>query len=39
MPALEQAIGVDEMLGLHQAIVGSIPPEEMARAWRSCCRP
>ena len=32
MPALEAAIGVDAVLGIHQAIVGSIPPEEMARS-------
>jgi hypothetical protein len=32
MPALESAIGVEATLGIHQAIVGSIPPEEMARS-------
>ncbi len=30
MPALEAAIGSDATLGIHQAIVGSIPPEELA---------
>lgn len=32
MPALEAAIGVDEVLAIHGAIVGSIPPDEMARS-------
>ena len=32
MPALEKAIGVDAVLGLHMAIVSSIPPDEMARS-------
>jgi hypothetical protein len=32
MPALESAIGVEGVLGLHQAIIASIPPEEMARS-------
>jgi hypothetical protein len=32
MPALEDAIGPDANLAIHQAIVGSIPPEEMARS-------
>lgn len=32
MPALEGAIGVDAVVGIHLAIVGSIPPDEMARA-------
>ncbi len=31
MPALEQAVGFEGVLALHQAIVGSIPPEEMAK--------
>jgi len=31
MPALERSIGVDGVLALHQAIVGSIPPDEMMR--------
>lgn len=30
MPALETAIGVAEVVAIHGAIVGSIPPEEMA---------
>lgn len=30
MPALDERIGADATLDLHQAIVGSIPPEEMA---------
>jgi hypothetical protein len=30
MPALEERIGTEATLGIHQAIVGSIPPEEMA---------
>ena len=30
MPALEASIGFDELLGLNQAIVGSIPPDKMA---------
>ncbi len=30
MPALEDVIGPDAGLALHQAIVGSIPPQEMA---------
>lgn len=30
MPALEAAIGVDAVLGLHEAIITSIPPDEMA---------
>ena len=32
MPALEQAIGVEAVLGIHGAIVGSIPPDQMAQA-------
>lgn len=32
MPALESAIGVEAVLGIHQAIVGAIPPDEMARS-------
>jgi hypothetical protein len=31
MPRLEAAIGFEAVLGIHQAIVGSIPPEEMAK--------
>jgi len=30
MPSLEQAIGPDGVIGLHIAILSSIPPEEMA---------
>jgi hypothetical protein len=30
MPALERAIGWEAALDIHQAIVGSIPPDEMA---------
>jgi hypothetical protein len=32
MPALEAATGVEVTLAIHQAIVGSIPPAEMARS-------
>ncbi len=32
MPRLEAAVGLEVVLGLHQAIVGSIPPEEMAQS-------
>ena len=32
MAELERLIGVDEVLALHGAIVGSIPPDEMARS-------
>jgi hypothetical protein len=32
MPALFDAVGFEATLGMHQAIVGSIPPEEMARS-------
>jgi hypothetical protein len=31
MPALEQAIGVDEVVALNAAIIASIPPDEMAK--------
>lgn len=31
-PALEQAIGVDAVAGIHIQIVSSIPPDEMARS-------
>jgi hypothetical protein len=31
MPALERAVGFDALLGMHEAIVSSIPPDEMAR--------
>ena len=30
MPALESKLGVEAVLGIHLAIVGSIPPDEMA---------
>lgn len=32
MPALEDAIGVDAVAGIHVAIIGSIPPEELAKS-------
>ena len=32
MPALEQAIGVEAVVEIHGAIVGSIPPDQMAQA-------
>jgi len=32
MPALEQAVGVDAVVGLHMQIVGSIAPDVMARS-------
>lgn len=32
MPALEAAVGVDEVVAIHQAILGSIPPDEMAKS-------
>jgi hypothetical protein len=32
MPALEAAIGVEAVLAIHQAIVTSIPPDEMGRS-------
>jgi hypothetical protein len=32
MPALEDAIGVEAVAGIHMAIIASIPPEEMARS-------
>ena len=32
MPALEAEVGVEAVVGMHQAIIGSIPPEEMARS-------
>ena len=32
MPALERALGVDAVLGIHGAIISSIPPDEMARS-------
>ena len=30
MPALENAVGVDAVIGIHQQIIGAIPPEQMA---------
>jgi len=32
MPALHELLGADAMLGVHQQIIGSIPPAEMARS-------
>ena len=32
MAELKRRIGVEEVLALHGAIVGSIPPDEMARS-------
>lgn len=32
MPALEREIGVEAVIGIHGAIIGSIPPDEMARS-------
>ena len=32
MPGLEHAIGVDAVVGVHQQIIGAIPPDEMARS-------
>ncbi len=32
MPALEVALGAGPLMGIHEAIVGSIPPDEMARS-------
>jgi hypothetical protein len=32
MPALEQAVGVEAVIGLHMQIVGSIAPDVMARS-------
>ena len=32
MPALESVVGADAVVAIHQAIVGSIPPPEMARS-------
>lgn len=32
MPALERAVGVEAVVGLHQAILAGIPPEEMGRS-------
>jgi uncharacterized protein YciW len=32
MPALEAAVGPEEVIAIHGAIVGSIPPDEMGRS-------
>jgi hypothetical protein len=32
MPALQTAVGFETVLGIHESIVGSIPPDEMARS-------
>lgn len=32
MPALEAAVGVDDVVAIHQAILASIPPDEMGRS-------
>ncbi len=32
MPALEGAVGVEAVVGIHQAILASIPPQEMAKS-------
>jgi hypothetical protein len=32
MPAIQRALGIDAMLGIHMAIVSSIPPDEMAHS-------
>ncbi|WCO68130.1 hemerythrin domain-containing protein [Iamia majanohamensis] len=32
MPALDQAIGFEALLGLHQSIIGAIPPDELAES-------
>jgi hypothetical protein len=32
MPTLERVIGVEAVIGIHMAIVSSIPPDEMARS-------
>jgi hypothetical protein len=31
MPAIEAAVGSEQVFAIHQAIVGSIPPDEMAK--------
>ena len=31
MPMLERELGLDAVIGIHGEIVGSIPPDEMAR--------
>jgi hypothetical protein len=32
MPALQRAVGPDQVLAIHHAIIGAIPPDEMAKA-------
>jgi hypothetical protein len=32
MPALEAAVGIDDVVAIHQAILAGIPPEEMGRS-------
>jgi hypothetical protein len=32
MPSLEVALGIDEVVAIHQAILASIPPDEMGRS-------
>jgi hypothetical protein len=32
MPALERAVGVEAIVGIHQAILAAIPPQEMAKS-------
>ena len=32
MPAIEAAVGVEEVVAIHQAILAGIPPEEMGRS-------
>jgi hypothetical protein len=32
MPALEEAVGVEAVVGIHQAILASIPPQDMAKS-------
>ena len=32
MPGLEAAIGVEAVIGVHQQIIGAIPPQDMARS-------
>lgn len=32
MPALEEAVGVEEVVAIHQTILAAIPPAEMARS-------
>lgn len=32
MPALEEAVGVEAVVGIHQSILAAIPPQEMAKS-------